>query len=222
MCATSRSRAILSLGSTGPTSIIPARHAQAAIRAALGVLPATRRGAAGVPGTEGDLAIRSIYHQTDERIEAHILVAFMAYRLQVTLKQRLRSLAPELTPNQCWTRWRRSIWSMCNPRPRMVAPSYCHAAPNRRRIRRSCSTVTMSLPAQPPPRVTAADVANRYDSPRCGADLATISHGKSRAWAILTVQLRVQLTVFPIAMPTADGLSGYPRSLTEACGTSGL
>jgi hypothetical protein len=46
----------------------------------------------------GDLAIRPIYHQTDERIEAHILVAFLAYCLQVTLKQRLRSLAPGLTP----------------------------------------------------------------------------------------------------------------------------
>jgi len=47
---------------------------------------------------KGDLAIRPIYHQTDERIEAHILIAFLAYCLQVTLKQRLRSLAPGLTP----------------------------------------------------------------------------------------------------------------------------
>ena len=46
---------------------------------------------------KGDLAIRPIYHQTDERIEAHILVAFLAYCLQVTLKQRLRALAPGLT-----------------------------------------------------------------------------------------------------------------------------
>jgi hypothetical protein len=44
------------------------------------------------------LAIRPIYHQTDERIEAHILLAFLAYCLQVTLKQRLRALAPGLTP----------------------------------------------------------------------------------------------------------------------------
>jgi hypothetical protein len=45
----------------------------------------------------GDLAICPIYHQTDERIEAQILAAFLAYCLQVTLKQRLRSLAPGLT-----------------------------------------------------------------------------------------------------------------------------
>jgi hypothetical protein len=47
---------------------------------------------------KGDLAIRPIYHQLDERIEAHIFVAFVAYCLQVTLKQRVRALAPGLTP----------------------------------------------------------------------------------------------------------------------------
>ena len=47
---------------------------------------------------KGDLSIRPIYHQNEDRIEAHIFVAFMAYCLQVTLKHRLRSLAPGLTP----------------------------------------------------------------------------------------------------------------------------
>jgi len=47
---------------------------------------------------KSDLTIRPIYHQRDDRIEAHIFVAFIAYCLQVTLKQRLRSLAPGLTP----------------------------------------------------------------------------------------------------------------------------
>ena len=42
---------------------------------------------------KGDLSIRPIYHQTDERIEAHIFVAFMAYCLQVTLKHQARQLA---------------------------------------------------------------------------------------------------------------------------------
>ena len=47
---------------------------------------------------KSDLAIRPIFHQLDRRIEAHIFVAFIAYCLQVTLKQRSRSLAPGLTP----------------------------------------------------------------------------------------------------------------------------
>jgi Transposase DDE domain len=47
---------------------------------------------------KSDLAIRPIWHQKDERIEAHIFVAFLAYCLQVSLKARLKALAPGLTP----------------------------------------------------------------------------------------------------------------------------
>ena len=46
---------------------------------------------------KGDLAIRPIFHQNEERIEAHIFVSFLAYCLHVTLTQRLRTLAPGLT-----------------------------------------------------------------------------------------------------------------------------
>jgi hypothetical protein len=45
-----------------------------------------------------DLSLRPIHHQEERRIEAHIFVAFMAYALQVTLRRRLRDLAPGLTP----------------------------------------------------------------------------------------------------------------------------
>lgn len=47
---------------------------------------------------KGDLAIRPIHHQKEERIEAHIFIAFLAYCLQVTLRARLRPEAPGLTP----------------------------------------------------------------------------------------------------------------------------
>jgi len=47
---------------------------------------------------KSDLAIRPIHHQLENRIEAHIFVAFLAYCLMVTLKQRLKALAPGLTP----------------------------------------------------------------------------------------------------------------------------
>ena len=46
---------------------------------------------------KGELAIRPIFHQNLERIEAHIFVAFLAYCLLVTLRQRLRLHAPGLT-----------------------------------------------------------------------------------------------------------------------------
>ena len=47
---------------------------------------------------KGDLAIRPIYHQLPDRIEAHIFISFLSYCLQVTLKARLRSCASGLTP----------------------------------------------------------------------------------------------------------------------------
>jgi hypothetical protein len=47
---------------------------------------------------KGDLALRPIHHQKEERVEAHIFVAFMAYTLHVTLRRRLHDLAPGLTP----------------------------------------------------------------------------------------------------------------------------
>ena len=68
---------------------------------------------------KNDLAVRPIFHQTDERIEAHIFVAFVAYCLQVTLKQRSRTLAPGLTPGRCWRNLPPCRWSMSIYPPRM-------------------------------------------------------------------------------------------------------
>jgi hypothetical protein len=49
---------------------------------------------------KNDLGLRPIYHQTDTRVEAHILVCFLAYCLRVTLQEQWRPLAPGLTPRQ--------------------------------------------------------------------------------------------------------------------------
>jgi len=46
---------------------------------------------------KGDLLIRPIFHQLEHRIEAHIMVAFLAYCLHITLRHRLRVHAPGLT-----------------------------------------------------------------------------------------------------------------------------
>lgn len=45
-----------------------------------------------------DLSIRPVYHQKEQRIEAHIFVAYLAYCLQVTLKGKLKQSAGGLTP----------------------------------------------------------------------------------------------------------------------------
>jgi len=38
--------------------------------------------------------LRPIYHQKPERIEAHLFLAFLAYCLSITLRQKLHDLAP--------------------------------------------------------------------------------------------------------------------------------
>jgi len=53
---------------------------------------------AAVKNLKDDLQLRPIHHQLQNRIEAHIFVAFMAYCLHVTLKARLRPVAAGLTP----------------------------------------------------------------------------------------------------------------------------
>lgn len=47
---------------------------------------------------KNDLDLRPIYHQREDRIEAHIFISFLAYCLHVTLRARLRPHAPGLTP----------------------------------------------------------------------------------------------------------------------------
>src|ERR1022692_691754 len=47
---------------------------------------------------KNDLGLRPIYHSVEARVEAHIFVYFLAYCMQVTLRQRLTALAPGLTP----------------------------------------------------------------------------------------------------------------------------
>jgi len=71
------------------------------IPAICGALSAIGRGRASVQGVEERSVDPSIYHQLETRIEAHIFIAFLAYCLLVTLKQRLKTLAPGLTPGPC-------------------------------------------------------------------------------------------------------------------------
>jgi hypothetical protein len=47
---------------------------------------------------KGDLGLRPIFHRKAERIEAHLFVAFLAYCLSTTLRQRLRAVAGGLMP----------------------------------------------------------------------------------------------------------------------------
>jgi len=46
---------------------------------------------------KSDLGIRPVYHHKEERVDAHIFVAFLNYCLQATLRQKLRNSAAGLT-----------------------------------------------------------------------------------------------------------------------------
>ena len=46
---------------------------------------------------KSDLGIRPVYHHKEERVDAHIFVAFLSYCLQTTLRHKLRQSASGLT-----------------------------------------------------------------------------------------------------------------------------
>jgi transposase len=105
---------------------------------------------------KGDLSIRPIYHQNEARIEAHIFVAFMAYCLQVTLKHRLRSLAPGLTPRAVLEKM--AALQMVDVHlpttdGRCLVLSR-HTQPEKDQLL-LLSQLKLELPPQPPPKITA-------------------------------------------------------------------
>src|SRR4051794_25238973 len=108
---------------------------------------------------KGDLAIRPIYHQTDARIEAHIFVAFLAYCLQVTLKQRLRSLAPGLTPRSLLDKMAAiqmvDVQLPTTDGRTVILSRYTEPEVDQAVL---LQQLKISLPAQPTPKVIAADV----------------------------------------------------------------
>jgi transposase len=109
---------------------------------------------------KGDLAVRPIYHQTDARIEAHIFVAFLAYCLQVTLKQRLRSLAPGLTPRSMLDKMAAiqmvDVHLPTTDGRTVLLSRHTEPEPDQLLLLRR---LKLELPAQPPPRISSADVA---------------------------------------------------------------
>jgi hypothetical protein len=117
---------------------------------------------------KGDLAIRPVYHQTDERIEAHIFVAFLAYCLQVTLKQRLRALAPGLTPRAVLEKFAAmqmlDVHFPTTDGRTLVFTRYTQPEKDQQLL---LHQLKLSLPPQPPPRIAKPKTAQPT---RCGAD----------------------------------------------------
>jgi hypothetical protein len=107
-----------------------------------------------------DLQLRPIYHQLEPRIEAHIFVAFLAYCLQVTLRARLRPLAPGLTPRAVLDKFAAvqmlDVHFPTTDGRKLILSRYTELNPDQKLLARQ---LNLTLPPQPPPRLTAAQAA---------------------------------------------------------------
>jgi hypothetical protein len=104
---------------------------------------------------KSDLGIRPIYHQLEHRVEAHILIAFLAYSLMVTLKQRLQAHAPGLTPRAVLEKLAGiQMLDVCLPTTDqrwLIMPRYTQPEPEQALL---LHKLHLNLPPQPPPRIT--------------------------------------------------------------------
>ena len=105
---------------------------------------------------KGDLALRPIFHQKDSRIEAHIFIAFLSYCLHVTLRRRLHSQAPGLTPRAVMEKFA-SVQMIDVHLPttdgrKLILSRYTQPDTDCRLL---LEKLNLNFPAQPPPKITA-------------------------------------------------------------------
>ena len=113
-----------------------------------------------------DLAIRPIFHKTEERIEAHIFVAFLAYCLQVTLKAKLRTVAGGTTPREVIAKFKTlqmvDVHLPTTDGRELTLSRYTQPEAEHRIL---LDQLRLSLPRQPPPKITAAQSTHATAEP---------------------------------------------------------
>jgi transposase len=109
---------------------------------------------------KSELGIRPIYHQLEHRVEAHIMIAFLAYCLMATLKHRLQAHAPGLTPRSVLEKLAAiqtlDVWLPTTDGRYLVMPRYTEPEADLRLLLHQLKLV---LPKQPLPRLVSAPVA---------------------------------------------------------------
>lgn len=107
---------------------------------------------------KSELGIRPVYHQLEHRVDAHILIAFLAYCLQVTLKNRLMIHAPGLTPAAVLGKLAAvqmiDVHIPTTDGRWLILPRYTQPEAE---VRMILDRLKLELPAQPPPRITAQE-----------------------------------------------------------------
>ena len=106
---------------------------------------------------KSDLAIRPIFHQDQERIEAHVFIAFLAYCLYVTLGRQLKALAPGLTARSALEKFTAvqmvDVHIPTTDGRELLLSRYTQPEPE---LQLLLEQLGLTLPAQPPPKITAA------------------------------------------------------------------
>jgi len=105
---------------------------------------------------KGDLGIRPIFHQLAHRIEAHIFIAFISYCLHVTLRRRLRDLAPGLTPRAVLEKFSAmqmiEVYLPTSDGRTIILSRYTQPESE---LKLLLNLLKLQLPDQPPPKITA-------------------------------------------------------------------
>ncbi|PYJ54013.1 MAG: IS1634 family transposase [Verrucomicrobia bacterium] len=103
---------------------------------------------------KSQLAIRPIWHWVGRRVEAHVMVAFLGYCLWVCLKQKLKAVAPSLTPWQLLDQFGRivqvEVWFKLRAGGAICLPRITQPEPTQAIL---LHQLGWSLPEQPPPKI---------------------------------------------------------------------
>jgi len=110
-----------------------------------------------------DLKIRPIHHQLEQRVDAHILVAFLSYCLMVTLKKRLEPHGPGLTPKAALEKLASiQMIDVCIPTTQgswLVLPRYTQPSLDQHLLLKK---LNLELPQQPPPRIETTEAKESW------------------------------------------------------------
>jgi transposase len=113
---------------------------------------------------KSELGIRPIYHQLEHRADAHILIAFLAYCLQITLKHRLLVHAPGLTPTAVLEKLAEiqmiDVWIPTVDQRWLILPRYTQPSSDTKLL---IEKLRLELPSQPAPRLTAQKERNEIE-----------------------------------------------------------
>jgi hypothetical protein len=103
---------------------------------------------------KSDLAIRPVYHQHDKRIEAHIFVSFLAYRLHATLTNLARRHAGGLTARAILEKLSTIVMIDAHlpttDRREILLSRYTEPDAD---VELPLNRLNLRLPTQPPPRI---------------------------------------------------------------------